>query len=148
MKISIRLATYVALTALACTSITAFADDHAYAEGQVVNVARIRTVDGKFDDYMKWLSSTWKPQQEAAKKAGYLVSYEVIGVEPRTADDPDLLLITRYKNWAALDGATDKSDAIAKQFEGSVAAASQAQFARASIRRVLGSSTMQVLELK
>jgi len=148
MKISIRIATYVALTALACTSITAFADDHAFTEGQVVNVARIRTVDGKFDDYMKWLSSTWKPQQEAAKKAGYLVSYEVIGVEPRTADDPDLLLITRYKNWAALDGATDKSDAIAKQFDGSVAAASQAQFARASIRRVLGSSTMQVLELK
>ena len=148
MKISIRMATYVALSALACTSVTAFADDHAFTEGLVVNVARIRTVDGKFDDYMKWLSSTWKPQQEAAKKAGYLVSYEVIGVEPRTLDDPDLLLITRYKNWAALDGATDKSDAIAKQFEGSVAAASQAQFSRASIRRVLGSSTMQVLELK
>jgi hypothetical protein len=148
MKLSIRMATYVALTALACTSITAFADDHAFTEGQVVNVARIRTVDGKFDDYVKWLSTTWKPQQEAAKKAGYLVSYEVIGVEPRTLDDPDLLLITRYKNWAALDGASEKGDAIAKQFEGSVAAASQAQFARASIRRVLGSSTMQVLELK
>lgn len=148
MKISIRIATYVALTALACTSITVFADDHAYSEGQIVNVARIRTVDGKFDDYMKWLSTSWKPQQEAAKKAGNLVSYEVISVEPRTSEDPDLLLITRYKNWAALDGAIDKADAIAKQFEGSVTAANQAQFSRASIRRVLGSSTMQVLELK
>ena len=148
MKISIRIATYVALAALACTSVTAFADDHSYTEGQVVNVARIRTVDGKFDDYMKWLATTWKQQQEAAKKAGYLVSYEVIGVEPRTLDDPDLLLVTRYKNWAALDGATEKADVIAKQVEGSVAAASQAQFARASIRRVLGSSTMQVLDLK
>lgn len=148
MKISIRIAAYAALVALACTSVTAFADDHAYTEGLIVNVARIRTVDGKFDDYMKWLSTTWKQQQEAAKKAGYLVSYEVIGVEPRTLDDPDLLLITRYKNWAALDGATEKADVIAKQVEGSVAAASQAQFARASIRRVLGSSTMQVLDLK
>ena len=97
---------------------------------------------------MKWLSTTWKQQQEASKKAGYLVSYEVIGVEPRTPEDPDLLLITRYKNWAALDGAQAKNDEIAKQIEGSVAAANQAQFARASIRRVLGSSTMQVLELK
>jgi hypothetical protein len=148
MKISARFATYVALTALACTSITAFADDHAYTEGLVVNVARIRTVDGKFDDYMKWLSTTWKKQNEAAKKAGYLVSYEVIGVEPRTLDDPDLLLITRYKNWAALDGALAKNDEIAKLVEGSVAASNQAQFARASIRRVLGSSTMQVLDLK
>jgi hypothetical protein len=148
MKISIRIATYVALTALACTSVVSFADDHAYTEGQVVTVARIRTVDGKFDDYMKWLSTTWKKQQEASKKAGYLVSYEVIGVEPRTPEDPDLLLITRYKNWAALDGAQAKNDEIAKAIEGSVAASNQAQFARASIRRVLGSSTMQVLELK
>jgi len=148
MKISIRIATYVALAALACTSVTAFADDHSYTEGQIVNVTRIRTVDGKFDDYMKWLGSTWKQQQEAAKKAGYLVSYEVMTVEPRTPDDPDLFLISRYKNWAALDGALAKNDEIAKQVEGSVAASNKAQFERASIRRILGSSTMQVLELK
>ncbi len=145
---SFRISTIVALTALVCTSVTAFADDHSYTEGQVVNAARIRTVDGKFDDYMKWLATTWKQQQEAAKKAGYLVSYEVIGVEPRTPEDPDLILITRYKNWAALDGALAKSDEIAKQVEGSVAASNQAQSARASIRKVLGSSTMQVLDLK
>jgi hypothetical protein len=53
-----------------------------------------------------------------------------------------------YKNWAALDGAIEKGDAIAKQIEGSVAAASQAQFDRAKIRTVLGSTTMQVLALK
>jgi hypothetical protein len=148
MKNSIRVATYVTLAALACTSVTAFADDHAYTEGLIVNVARIRTVDGKFDDYMKWLDTNWKQQQEAAKKAGYLVSYEVITVEPRTPDDPDLLLISRYKNWAAMDGAMAKNDEIAKQIEGSVAASNKAQFERASIRRVLGSSTMQVLDLK
>jgi hypothetical protein len=148
MKISIRIATYVALTALACTSVIAFADDHSYTEGQIVNVTRIRTVDGKFDDYMKWLGTTWKQQQEAAKKAGYLVSYEVMTVEPRTPDDPDLFLISRYKNWAALDGALAKNDEIAKQIEGSVAASNKAQFERAAIRRILGSSTMQVLDLK
>ena len=148
MKISNRIATSVALIALVCTSVTAFADDHSFTEGQVVNVARIRTVDGKFDEYMKWIGTTWKAQQEAAKKAGYLVSYEVMTVEPRTPDDPDLFLITRYKNWAALDGATEKGDIIMKQVEGSVTAANQAQAARASIRRVLGSSTMQVLDLK
>ena len=148
MKISIRIATYVALTALACTSVTAYADDHAYTEGLIVNVARIRTVDGKFDEYMKWLDTTWKKQQEAAKKAGYIVSYEVLGVEPRSADDPDLLLITRYKNWAALDGSLAKNDEISKQVEGSLAAASASQVDRAKIRRVIGSSTMQVLDLK
>ncbi|MDB6090330.1 MAG: hypothetical protein JWN85_3114 [Gammaproteobacteria bacterium] len=142
---------FVALAAfacLACTSVAAFADDHPYAEGPVVNVSSIRTVDGKFDDYMKWLSTTWKQEQEAAKKAGYIVSYQVLTVEPRRPDDPDVYLVITYKNWAALDGSIAKGDAIAKQIEGSVAAANQSEAARSTIRRVLGSATMQVLDLK
>jgi hypothetical protein len=148
MSIKYRLAAYAAFATLACASFAALADDHSYSEGPIVNVARIRTVDGKFDEYMNWVATTWKKQQEAAKKAGYILSYEVISVEPRNSDDADLLLVTRYKNWAALDGAIEKNDAIAKEIEGSVAASNQAQFDRAKIRRVLGSSTMQVLELK
>ena len=143
-----RLAAYVAFATLACTSFTALGDDHAYSQGAVVNVSRIRTVDGKFDDYLKWLDTTWKQEQEAAKKAGYILSYEVLSVEPREPTDPDLLLRITYKNWAALDGALAKGDEISKQFEGSVAAANQAQFERAKIRTVLGSATMQVLDLK
>ena len=148
MSFKSQLAACAAYVCLAFTSASALADDHAYTEGAVVNVSSIRTVDGKFDDYMKWLSTTWKAQNEAAKKAGYLVSYEVISVEPRGPDDPDLYLVLTYKNWAALDGALAKADEITKQIEGSVAAASQAQFDRAKIRRVLGSETMQVLDLK
>ena len=148
MSFKSQLAACAAYACLAFTSASALADDHAYTEGAVVNVSSIRTVDGKFDDYMKWLSTTWKAQNEAAKKAGYLVSYEVISVEPRGPDDPDLYLVLTYKNWAALDGALAKADEITKQIEGSVAAASQAQFDRAKIRRVLGSETMQVLDLK
>ena len=125
------LAAFAALVCLAFTSVSALADDHAYTEGPVVNVASIRTVDGKFDDYMKWLSTTWKAQNEAAKKAGYLVSYQVMSVQPRGPDDPDLYLILTYKNWAALDGALAKADEITKQIEGSVAAANQS---RLSIR--------------
>jgi hypothetical protein len=134
--------------ALALTGVTALADDHAFTEGPVVNVARIRTVDGKFDEYMKWIDTTWKQEQELAKKAGDVLSYQVLSVEPRTPEDPDLLLVVTFKNWAALDGAIAKGDAIAKQIEGSVQAASQSQTGRAKIRTVLGSSTMQQLILK
>ena len=139
---------FVGLVALACTAFGASADDHPYSEGSVVNVARIRTVDGKFDDYMKWISTTWKKEQDAAKKAGYILDYQVLQVEPRGPDDADLILVITYKNWAALDGALAKGDEIAKQIEGSVAAANQAQADRSKIRRVLGASTMQELNLK
>jgi hypothetical protein len=148
MSIKHRFAAYAAFALLASTSITALADDHGYTEGEVVNVSRIKTVDGRFDDYMKWLDTTWKAEQEAAKKAGYIVSYQVVACEARGPDDPDLLLIVTYKNWAALDGAIAKGDEIAKQIEGSVAAANASQVDRAKIRRILGSETVQVLNLK
>jgi hypothetical protein len=127
---------------------SALADDHSYTEGPVVNVSRIRTVDGKFDDYMNFVATKWKQEQEAGKKMGDVLRYEVLTIEPRTPDDPDVLLVIYYKNWAALDGSIAKSDAVSKLVDGSVAASNKGVVDRASIRRVLGSSTMQVLNLK
>lgn len=139
---------YAAFVGLAFTSVAAVADDHAFTEGSVVNVAAIRTDYGKFDDYMKYLDTTWKAEQEAAKKAGYIISYKVVTVEPRSENDPDIYLVITYKNWAALDGATAKGDAIAKQVEGSLSASNQGATDRGKIRRILGSWTGQELDLK
>jgi hypothetical protein len=72
----------------------------------------------------------------------------VLSVEPRGPDDPDIYLVTTYKNWAALDGSIAKGDEVSKIVEGSVAAANKAQGERDKIRRVLGSQTMQQLVLK
>jgi len=133
---------------LAGVGTAAVADEHAFTEGQVVNVSAIRTEYGKFDEYMKYLDTTWKAEQEAAKKAGYILSYRVITVEARGENDPDVYLVINYKNWAALDGATAKGDAVAKQVEGSLAVQNSAAVSRGKIRRVLGSWTGQELDLK
>ena len=146
-----RVKSILAACAASCFALTAgaaFADDHPYTEGQVVNVSAIRTEPGKFDDYMKYVDTTWKAEQEAAKKAGYIVSYKVVTVEPRGENDPDLYLIVWYKNWAALDGGLAKGDAIAKQVEGSLNAANQGVVDRGKVRRLLGSFTGQELDLK
>jgi len=148
MSLKLKLAACAACACMSTIGVTSEPSDHAYTEGPVVNIARIRTVDGKFDDYMKWLDTTWKKLQETSKKKGYIVSYQVLTVEPRAPDDPDLLLVVTYKNWAALDGALAKGDEVSKEVEGSVAAANQSQFDRAKIRRVLGSYTAQELVLK
>ena len=141
-------AAFAAFLGLAVTSVAAVADDHAYTDGPVVNVAAIRTEYGKFDDYIKYLDTTWKAEQEAAKKAGNIISYRVVTVEPRGENDADIYLVINYKNWAAFDGATAKGDAISKQIEGTLTASNQGAVDRAKIRRVLGSWTGQELELK
>ena len=135
-----------ATLALLCT--TAVAEEHAYKEGPVMNVYSIRTAPGKFDEYMNFLDTIWKATQESAKKAGYVENYKVVKVEPRSENDPDVYLIVYYKNWAALDDATAKADALAKATEGSLSAANDSTVNRAPIRRILGSWTGQQLDLK
>ncbi len=127
---------------------TALADGRDYNDGPVINVASIRTVDGHFDDYMHWLATGFKKQQEAAKKAGLITAYRVIVIEARGPNDPDVLLVTEYKNWAALDNLGGKLDKIGAEVEGSVEAAAKSEADRAKIRTVLGSRTEQEVLLK
>jgi hypothetical protein len=145
--------TYVAfsllsLLSLAMLATVALADGRNYNDGPVVNVAAIRTVDGHFDDYMQWLATTWKKQEEAAKKAGLILSYHAYTAQPKGPSDPDVFLVTEFKNWAALDGLGGKLDAVSAQIEGSVDKANQSEAARAKIRTVLGSETIQEAVLK
>ncbi len=137
-----------ALLSLSAISGLAYGDGRDYNDGPVINVASIRTVDGHFDDYMHWLATTFKKQQEAAKKAGLITGYRVIVIEARGPNEPDILLVTEYKNWAALDHLGSKLEAISAQVEGSVEAANKSEAERARIRTVLGSRTEQEAILK
>jgi hypothetical protein len=137
-----------ALLALSITATVAYADGRNWNDGPVINVSAIRTVDGHFDDYMRWLATSFKKQQEAAKKAGLVLSYRVLVAEPRGPNDPDIYLVIEYKNWAALDGLGGKLDGISTQIEGSLDKAQQSQIERGKIRTILGSQTMQEALLK
>jgi hypothetical protein len=137
-----------ALLGLTSLSSLAYADGRDYSDGPVINVASIRTVDGHFDDYMHWLATGYKKLQEAAKKAGLITAYRVIVIEARGPNDPDVLLITEYKNWAALDNLGGKFDKLLAETEGSVDAANKSESDRGKIRTVLGSRTEQEVFLK
>jgi len=114
----------------------------------VVNSSYIRTVDGHFDDYMHWLATTYKKQQDAAKAAGLITNWRVLVVEARSPQDPDIILVTEYKNWAALDHLGSKLDEVSTKIEGSVDAANKSEVDRAKIRTVLGARTSQEAILK
>src|SRR5215470_8468871 len=111
----------------------AYADGRDYNDGPVQNVTFIRTVDGHFDDYMHWLATTYKKQQEAAKAAGIITNWRVLVVEARSPQDPDVILVTEFKNWAALDHLGSKLDEVSTKIEGSVDAANKSEVDRAKI---------------
>src|ERR1051325_3711240 len=74
-----------------------------FENGAVVDVTSIQTKDGHFNDYMHWLSTDWKHQEEALKKAGVVTDFHVWLVQNRRAGEPDIFLTQTYKNMAVLD---------------------------------------------
>ena len=148
MRLSKGMGATAALLALTTLTSTAYADGRDWNDGPVINVASVRTAYGHFDDYMHYLATTYKQEQEAAKKAGLILSYRVVVIEPRGPQDPDILLVTEYKNWAALDHLGGKIDAINAQIEGSVEKTNQGAAERDKIRSILGSRTAQEALLK
>ncbi len=127
---------------------TALAVDRPYTEGAVVEVSSIKTEPGMFNEYMKWLDGPYKEFMDAQKAAGVILGYNVYATAPRTPKDPDLYLVTVYKNMAALDDLDAKSDAMAEKIFGDMKKSSDDTVSRGKLRTVLGSELMRELKLK
>jgi hypothetical protein len=124
------------------------ASDRPYTEGTVSVVSSIRTAPGMFSSYMKFLSTTYKQLMEENKKAGNIVDYAIYQTTPRSPADPDLLLVVTYKNMAALDGLSERMDAIQEKVVGSQEVRDAAAAERSKIRTALGSEVIRQLILK
>ncbi|MDB5699614.1 MAG: hypothetical protein JWN69_2418 [Alphaproteobacteria bacterium] len=138
------------LVAFGLLAAPAFAADDgpSFNKGHVWEYGQIKTVDGHFDDYMKWLAGPWQEQQEAFKKAGYIVSYKVLLVADARKDEPDIILATEYANMAAFDRSTTEEYKMGEKIWGSMTKASQEQAARGAIRTILGSMVVREAVLK
>jgi hypothetical protein len=126
----------------------AVASDKPYSEGPVSIVTSIRTEPGMFESYMKYLSTTYKQMMEENKKAGTIVDYRVYTTSPRTADDPNMYLVVTYKNMAALDGLSDKVDAVQQKLIGSQEVRDQQAIERGKMRTMLGTEMIREQVLK
>jgi hypothetical protein len=147
-SITRRLQVFGSALLLATIATAAFANGTDFNDGRVVSRTAIRTADGHFDDYMHWLDTVWKKQEEAAKKAGILSDYKVLVAQPRGPQDPDIYLVEFYPNWATFDGIGGKMDAISKQIWGSLKESNSEEAGRGKIRTILGTEVMQEAELK
>jgi hypothetical protein len=74
-----------------------------------------------FDEYLRYLASTYKHVMEENKKQGSIVDYAIYQPTPRTPQEADLILTVTYQNMAALDGLQARVDPIAKKVFGSLA---------------------------
>ena len=149
MKLKSRaLGALAGLLAIVALGGTATAADRAYSEGPVSVVTSLRTEPGQFNNYMNYLSSTYKPMMEEAKKAGHILGYAVYTTRPRSADEPDMYLVVTYKNMAAFDGLSDRMEAIQEKMIGNQDQRDAATIARGKMRTMVGSEVIQQMILK
>jgi L-rhamnose mutarotase len=122
-------------------------DERQYTEGPVTDVAYIRVEYGRFEEYVEWLNSTWKPTMEATKKAGLIIDYRIFTATPRSPDQPNIFRMITYKNMAALDRSVEE-EAVARKVIGSTEVQNNARVARNEYRRLLGSELIREVILK
>jgi hypothetical protein len=123
-------------------------EDHAYTMGPVIILSYIRTQPGMFEEYMRYLSTTYKRIMEEAKKQGIIVDYAVYQTLPRDAQGADLILSVKYKNMAVFDDLQSRMDPLAKQLFGSLPKAATASADREKLRKDVGSQQIRQLILK
>ena len=127
-------------------------DQRGYTYGPVTEVDYIQVNYGHFAEYMAWVTSTWVPTMEAAKKAGLIIGYKVFQSSPKSPDDPNVYLEITFKNMAAYAGdigdQADAFEAVTEKVICSSACQDQARVHRNGYRRVLGTEVIRELIVK
>jgi hypothetical protein len=127
-------------------------DERGYSQGPVTQVDYIHVEYGHFDEYIAWVTSTWVPTMEAAKKAGLIIDYKVFRASPKSLDQPNVYLEITYKNMAAYAGdigdGADAFEAVTEKVICSSACQDQARVRRNEFRKVLGTEVTRELKFK
>jgi hypothetical protein len=127
-------------------------DKRGYTYGPVTEVDYIAVQYGHFDEYIAWVTSTWVPTMEAAKKAGLIIDYKVFRASPKSPDEPNMYLEITYKNMAAYAGdigdKVGEFEAVTEKVICSSACQNQARVHRNEIRKVLGTEVTRELVFK
>jgi hypothetical protein len=134
-------------------SLNARAEDQpGYTYGPVTFVDYIHVNYGHFDEYMAWVTSTWLPTMQAAKKAGLIIDYKVFQSEPKLPDQPNVYLEITFKNMAAYAGdigdGADAFEAVTEKVICSSACQDQARVHRNEIRKHLGTEVTREIVFK
>ena len=156
----IKAAIFSVCLAVSALSLNAHAEDQrenaqgqrGYSYGPVTLVQYVHVYYGHFDEYMAWVTSTWVPTMEAAKKAGLIIGYKVFQASPKSPDQPNVYLEITFKNMAAYAGdigdQADAFEAVTEKVICNSACQNQARVHRNEIRKVLGTEVTREIIFK
>ena len=138
----------MAVLVLALCAGSARAYELPYEEGTVWNITFVKTVEGMGELYLKELKALMIPILEEAKKQGLILSYRIFSSAASTPGDWDLMMMTEFENYAALDGLDKKLYEIYEKLAGADDEYEKGAAQRNEIRQILGDKLAIELILK
>ena len=91
-----------------------------YTEGSVWNLTFVKIKANMGEDYLQGLSKTWKASMDELVRQKLLKSYKILMGSASNPQDFDLILMTEFENYAAMDPnpeADKKRDEIQKKIK-------------------------------
>jgi hypothetical protein len=109
-----------------------------YRDGSVWNVFFIHIKDGMSARYLEYVAKDWRREQAELKRQGLVLSYKVLTTESHDARDWNCMLMTEYRNLAALEAERAKRDAVIQRLNGDEEEQAAGFKRRIEIREVVG----------
>jgi len=120
-----------------------------YTDGPVWRVVHVRILPGKSNAFWADINTNAKKLWEAEKAQGIIVDYKVyVHTTADSAQDWDVAYAIEFKNWAAIDGLTAKTEALAEQIAGGADARQALLDKRVQTAEVVSSQIVKEVTLK
>ncbi|MDE2405949.1 MAG: hypothetical protein KGM17_14865 [Sphingomonadales bacterium] len=141
----------LALAATAATlglSAAARADDMPFTPGNYAEVTDVSIDDGHFLEYMKFLDTESKAQDDFARSQGWMIETRVYGNVHKRAAEPDLFILRTFKSIPDAAEQLRRERVMEEHFKTSQAQFEAASGARAKFRKIGDVMLLQELILK
>lgn len=138
----------VALTAGIAVSSAAPAQDSAYTQGNYWQVQGIFVQDGQFENYMDYIASTYRRSQDFARARGWITGYRILGNVNRRENEPDLYLITEFRQPATQAESAERERLLNAHMEQTTHQADEGSGRRVTMRRLGSNLLLQELTLR
>jgi hypothetical protein len=109
-----------------------------YHDGSVWDMQCIHVKAGMEDRYARYLAGDWKKEQDAMKKAAYVLSYKAIRTEAHNPTDCNVILMTEYKDLATMEANADKAEELSQGLVGGMPQMEAGYTDRSSYRDIIG----------
>lgn len=148
LGLAVLLIAAIGSTAVLPQSANAQTTERVWDQGTVWQITTVETKPNMLNSYIKNLSQVWKAFLDKQKEQGDLVSYKMFQVQNVREGEPDLVLMTEFKNMAVFDQSLGDFEKMAAEVMGSLEDMQTDNIAREDMRTIRSTVLLRELHFK